>query len=191
MSTRRPFWKWPRWKSIGFCLWPPSICLWNLKLKFQSKLDLCSGNHVVYRRTDGRTRWIQDTPSPFNFVGRGYYNKTSIGLHSQMPPHSWPLWASYGMSFVSYKKENDRDISRGHYLQHSTRNIPLLWLDWYVKHLRQVVHRVLWLMTYSLARERKSIITSWKARLFIVPQLFYFYLNTSLCCVDSEVFAEY
>ena len=64
--TRRPFWKWRRWKSIGFCLWPPSTCIWSLKLKFQRKLDLCSGNHVVYRqtdgRTDGRTRWIQYTP---------------------------------------------------------------------------------------------------------------------------------
>ena len=26
-----------------------------LKLKFQSKIDLCSGNHVVYRQKDGRT----------------------------------------------------------------------------------------------------------------------------------------
>ena len=68
MAARQPFWKWRRWKSIGFCLWPPSTCIWNLKLKFQSKLDLCSGNHVVYRqtdgRTDGRTRWIQYTPPP-------------------------------------------------------------------------------------------------------------------------------
>ena len=69
MAARRPFWKWHRWKSIGFCLWPPSTCIWNLKLKFQSKLHLCSGNHVVYRQTDGqtdrRTRWIL-------FFGRGY-----------------------------------------------------------------------------------------------------------------------
>ena len=27
------------WKSIGFYLWPPSTCIWSLKLKFQSKLD--------------------------------------------------------------------------------------------------------------------------------------------------------
>ena len=81
MAARRPFCKWRRWKSIGFCLWPPSTCIWNLKWKFQSKLDLCSGNHVVYRQTDGRTegqtdgrtRWIQYTP-PSNFVGRGYKN---------------------------------------------------------------------------------------------------------------------
>ena len=77
MAARRPFWKWHRWKSIGSCLWPPSTCIWNLKLKFQSKLDLCSGNHVVYRQTDGRTdgqtdrrtRWIQYTPPPTSLGG--------------------------------------------------------------------------------------------------------------------------
>ena len=77
MAARRPFWNWRRWKSIGFCLWPPSTCIWNLKLKFQSKLDLCSGNHVVYRqtdgrtdrRTDGRTRWIQYTPLQLRWAG--------------------------------------------------------------------------------------------------------------------------
>ena len=85
MAARRPFWKWHRWKSIGFCLWPPSTCIWNLKLKFQSKLDLCSGNHVVYRQTDGRTDWQTDRRTdkvnpvypPSNFVGRGY-NKNVI-----------------------------------------------------------------------------------------------------------------
>ena len=77
MAVRRPFWKWRRWKSIGFCLWPPSTCIWSLKLKFQRKLDLCSGNHVVYRRTDGRTdrrtdgrtRWIQYTPLQLRWAG--------------------------------------------------------------------------------------------------------------------------
>ena len=84
MAARRPFWKWHRWKSIGFCLWTPSTCIWNLKLKFQSKLDLCSGNHVVYRQTDGqtdrRTGWIQYTP-PSNFVGRGYKNPKNDYMH--------------------------------------------------------------------------------------------------------------
>ena len=73
MAARRPFWKWRRWKSMGFCLWPPSTCIWSLKLKFQRKLDLYSGNHVVYRqtdrRTDGRTRWIQYTPPPTSLGG--------------------------------------------------------------------------------------------------------------------------
>ena len=46
MAARRPFWKWLRWKSIGFCLWPPSTCILNLKLKFQRKLDLCSGKLI-------------------------------------------------------------------------------------------------------------------------------------------------
>ena len=74
MAARRPFCKWHCWKSIGFCLWPPSTCIWNLKLKFQSKLDLCSGNHVVYRQTDGRTDRRTDGQGESNFVGRGYKN---------------------------------------------------------------------------------------------------------------------
>ena len=81
MAARRPFWKWRHWKSIGFCLWWPSTCIWNLKLKFQTKLDLCSGNHVVYRQTDrwtdGRTRWIQYTPPPTS-LGRGIMKSAII-----------------------------------------------------------------------------------------------------------------
>ena len=73
MATRQPFWKWRHWKSIGYCIWPPSTCIWNLKLKFQRKLDLCSRNHVVYRQMDGqmdgRTRWIPNTPLQLRWAG--------------------------------------------------------------------------------------------------------------------------
>ena len=91
MAARRPFWKWRRWKSIGFCLWPPSTCMWNLKLKFHRKLDLCSGNHVVYRqtngRTDGRTRWIQYTLPPtllgggYNHINHGAFRKAGTKIN--------------------------------------------------------------------------------------------------------------
>ena len=71
----------PIWQP-GFCLWPPSTCIWNLKLKFQSKLELCSGNHVIYRqtdgRTDGRTDKVNPVYTPSNSVGRGYKNTKSI-----------------------------------------------------------------------------------------------------------------
>ena len=86
MGARQPFWKWRRWKSIGSCLWPPSTCIWNLKLKFQGKLDLCSENHVVYRQTDGRTDGRTDKvnpvypPPPSNFVGRGYKKQILLQL---------------------------------------------------------------------------------------------------------------
>ena len=88
MAARRPFWKWRHWESIGFCLWPPSTCIWNLKLKFQSKLDLCSGNHVIYRKTDGqtdgrtggRTDEVNLVYPPSNFVGRGYSNSLNVLL---------------------------------------------------------------------------------------------------------------
>ena len=46
MAARRPFWKWHIWKFIGFGPWPQATCIWTLKLKFQSKLELRSGNHA-------------------------------------------------------------------------------------------------------------------------------------------------
>ena len=68
MAARQPFWKWHSWKSIGFCPGPPTtICIWNFKLKFQSKLELRSRNHVAYRRTDRETDGQGDssiTPPP-------------------------------------------------------------------------------------------------------------------------------
>ena len=64
MDGKWPFWKWRRWKSISYCLWPPTTFIWNLKLKFQSKLNLCSGNHAVYRQTDGRTDKVNSLYPP-------------------------------------------------------------------------------------------------------------------------------
>ena len=49
MAARRPFWKWPLWKSKDFGPWPQTTCTLNLKLKFQSKLKLLSRNHVTHR----------------------------------------------------------------------------------------------------------------------------------------------
>ena len=109
MAARRPCWKWRRWKSIGFCLWPPSTCIWNLKLKFQSKLDLCSGNHVVYRRTDGRTdgrtRWMQYTPPPTSLGGgtimvypiqHWWHLPLKMNANDEAPP--------WGQSFICWDK---------------------------------------------------------------------------------------
>ena len=41
--------------------------------------------------------------------------KLRSDLHPRTTPHTWPLRASYGVTFVSYTKKNDRDISRTHY----------------------------------------------------------------------------
>ena len=70
-EPKNPIWL-PGGHFESDCLWPPSTCIWNLKVKFQSKLDLCSGNHVVYRQTDRRT----------DKVGRGYNNDTRWPVHS-------------------------------------------------------------------------------------------------------------
>ena len=41
-----------------------------MKFKFQSKLELRSGNHVTYRRTDRQTDKVNPVYPPTNFVGR-------------------------------------------------------------------------------------------------------------------------
>ena len=47
--TRQPFWKRHSWQSLGFCLQPQWTCTWNLKLKFQSKLELHCRNHAIQK----------------------------------------------------------------------------------------------------------------------------------------------
>ena len=44
MATRRPFWKWRRWKSIGSYTYIQVLCHLNLELIFKAKLKLESGN---------------------------------------------------------------------------------------------------------------------------------------------------
>ena len=70
MAARRPFWKWHRWKSIGFCLWPPSTCIWNLKLKFlkQTWLMLRKPCHL---QRDGQTDKVNPVypPTPTSLGG--------------------------------------------------------------------------------------------------------------------------
>ena len=104
MATRRPFWKWHRWKSIGFCLWPPSTCIWNLKLKFQSKLDLCSGNHVVYRQTDGQTDKVNPVYPPSNFVGRGYNEPKNVKLDQLI---DWSIVHIFNETELHYSNTSD------------------------------------------------------------------------------------
>ena len=47
--TRQPFLKRHSWQLLGFCLQPQRTCTWNLKLKFQSKLELRCWNHAIQK----------------------------------------------------------------------------------------------------------------------------------------------
>ena len=46
----------------------------NMHMKFEIEIpkETCSGNHVVYRQTDGWTDKVNPVYPPSNFVGRGY-----------------------------------------------------------------------------------------------------------------------
>ena len=43
MATRRPFWKWCHWKSIGSYPYTWALCYWSLELIFETKQKLESG----------------------------------------------------------------------------------------------------------------------------------------------------
>ena len=47
MVTRRPFWKWRCWKSIGSYPYTEVLCCWSLKLIFKAKVKLESGNQKI------------------------------------------------------------------------------------------------------------------------------------------------
>ena len=51
-----------------------------------------------------------------------YNNYNDKTLHSRTTPHTSPLRARYGVSFVSYTKNNYRDISRAHCTLNSRAN---------------------------------------------------------------------
>ena len=152
MAARRPFWKWHRWKSIGFCLWPPSTCIWNLKLKFQSKLDLCSGNHVVYRQTDRRTDGQTDRRTdkvnpvypPSNFVGRGYKYwscnpvryccYTSCMYWFSIPIHCAISWmAATGNDSISCQYHGDGGIRWSNWMGTMNRLFLSFWLLYHIR----------------------------------------------------------
>ena len=70
----------------------------HMKLKFQSKLQLRSGNHVAYRRTDRqtdrRTRWFQYTTHQLRWAG-GYNDEDAPPKNfDHMPLKSSYSWAN-------------------------------------------------------------------------------------------------
>ena len=77
--TRQPFWKRHSRQSLSFCLQPQRTCTWNLKLKFQSKLELRCRNHAIQKteksnmatrqpfRKWGHWKWIGSYPYTYVF----------------------------------------------------------------------------------------------------------------------------
>ena len=77
MATRQPFWKWHRWTSIDCGPWHQTTCIWNLKLKFQSKLELHSGNHANYR--------VQILKNPIWPPGGAIFKVTLLKINRLLP----------------------------------------------------------------------------------------------------------
>ena len=71
-----------------------------------------NGHHkLTYSRLSIYRGYIQYDSAPSTTITMV---KLRPDLHSRKTPHSSPLRASYGVSFVSYTKKNDRYIERAH-----------------------------------------------------------------------------
>ena len=88
MAARRPFWKWRFWK------WPPWTCIWSLKLKFQSKLDLHPGNLVTYR--------VQKPKNLIWLPGGHFENDVSENDHHE---HAYEVWNWNSKANLTYIPE--------------------------------------------------------------------------------------
>ena len=146
MAARQPFWKWRRWKSIGFCLWPPSSCIWNLKLKFQSKLDLCSlipdNDCQSWESSSGA--WNAQISSAFHFTWPGIPNASqdldpprwqgSWGQHgAHLGPIS-PRWAPYWLHKPCYQSSHSNQ--HHFFLLHKQWKAISTWHTLHLKPLR-------------------------------------------------------
>ena len=122
MATRRPFWKWPPWKSIGFCLWPPSTCIWSLKLKFQSKLDLHPGNLVTYR--------VQK-PKNLIWPPGGHFEKTLLKINRLLPIYISIVLLKFEVDIQCQSKVRVRKQKKtiwppgGHFESNIAENLPM------------------------------------------------------------------
>ena len=108
--TRQPFWKRHSWKSWGSCLQPQRTCIWNLKRKFQSKLELRCQNHVAYKAQKPKNLiWPPGShlENKVNEINRLLLIYTSIGplklrvqIQSQTKVRVWkpknPIWLPHG-----------------------------------------------------------------------------------------------
>ena len=95
IAARRPFWKWHCSKPIGYCLWPPSTFMWNLKLQFQSKLNIRFGNHASCR-----------VQKPKNKYGHqaAILNMTSLKINRLLPKYISIARLMFGVDIQSQTK---------------------------------------------------------------------------------------
>ena len=87
----------------------------NKVIKFETRQDIIPGwlmgqTLIYYRRSIYRDYIWHDIAHGITIT----MIKLQSDLHSRKAPHTSPLRASHGVSFVSYTKKNDRDISRAH-----------------------------------------------------------------------------
>ena len=88
--TRQPVWKRHSWKSLSFCLQPQRTCTWNLKLKFQSKLELHGRNHVAYRVQKPNKANLKDLIAATGLVISNWIQIVNFSARVTVKFDGWP-----------------------------------------------------------------------------------------------------
>ena len=89
MATRRPFWKWHIWKSIGFFPYTLVMCYWSFDLIFKAKQKLESGNRKIQ---DGRQSTILKVTSlESNRLLPMVTNNMHMKFQIEIPKQTWVM----------------------------------------------------------------------------------------------------
>ena len=123
MATRRPFWKWRRWKSIGSYPYIQVLCHLSLQLIFKAKLKLESGNQKFQHGCLAAI--LKLTLLKINRLLHIYISivplKFGVDIQSQTKVRVWkpknPIWPPGG-HFESDLAENQLAFANDHH-QHA------------------------------------------------------------------------
>ena len=87
MATRRPFWKWHIWKSIGFFPYTLVMCYWSLDLIFEAKQKLGSGNRKI--QDGSQAAILKMTSLKINRLLAMATNNMHMKLQIEISKQSW------------------------------------------------------------------------------------------------------
>ena len=87
MATRRLFWKWHIWKSIGFFPYTRVMCYWSLDLIFKAKQKLESGNRKIH--DGGQAAILKVTSLKINRLLPMATNNMHMEFQIEIPKQTW------------------------------------------------------------------------------------------------------
>ena len=194
MSAKRPFWKRRRWKSIGFCLWPQLICIWNWNSKANltytaetmPPTESINRKKIQYGR---QTAILKMTSLKINRPLPIYISivplKFGVDIQSQTKVRVWkpknPIWPPGG--------HFENDVAENQY----NRLLPMATINMHMKFEIEIPKQT-WLMLRKPCRPQTDGRTDKVNHHHIgvikaIIHYFLFHIWPCTCCTMSELFS--